>query len=216
MREPQDDPASCAGKRTQKQFTLKVCRRLSIVSSPELPARAEVRVPLRLRLSYCGGLGVLVWSVTAGELPAGVTLAADGSLFGAPRVAGTYRFTATVTDSQLRSVSTTATLTVAARLLLPRQRLAAARVGQVYWDELRAVGGVVPRAWKVKRGRLPSGIRLVPALGVLTGTPRKAGTRRVAVEVRDALGARSTTTLTLVVLAARRPDEGDRETSTSR
>lgn len=41
MREPQDDPAHCAGKRTQKRFTLTICRDLGIVSSPPRPPRAE-------------------------------------------------------------------------------------------------------------------------------------------------------------------------------
>ena len=48
MREPQDDPANCAGKRTQKQFTLKICNELAIVSSPAFPPRAEIRVPFQI------------------------------------------------------------------------------------------------------------------------------------------------------------------------
>lgn len=216
MREPQDDPANCAGKRTQKQFTLKICRELSVVSSPPLPERAEVRVPLRMKFSYCGGMGLLVWSVSAGELPAGVTLGVDGSVFGAPRAAGTYRFTATATDSQLRSVSATRALSVAARLVLRTQRLPAGNVGRTYRVGLSAVGGVVPRVWKVTRGRLPSGIRLVPALGVLTGTPKKPGRHRFTVEVKDRLGAKSTSTLSIVIQASRPRAEEDRQTSTSR
>jgi large repetitive protein len=201
MREPQNEPASCAGKRTQKQFTLKVCRQLSIVPTPAFPARAEVRVPLELRLSYCGAMGVLVWSVSAGELPAGVTLGADGSMFGAPRVAGTYRFTATATDTLLRSVSFTRTLAVAARLVVQARRLPPARVGRRYRGRLAASGGIAPRVWRVARGSLPGGIRLVSAQGVLTGTPKKAGTHRFTVEVKDDLGVTSTRTLTIVVRA---------------
>ena len=201
MREPQDDPANCAGKRTQKQFTLKICRQLSIVSSPVLPPRAEVGVAFKMTLSSCGGMGVLVWTVSAGELPAGLTLGADGSIFGAPRVAGRYRFTARATDTQMRSVGYTAPLIVAAKLLLRTQRLRAAKVGHVFRAKLPAAGGVVPRVWKVTRGRLPSGIRLVSALGVLTGIPKRAGRHRVTVEVRDGLKVKSTNTFTIVVVA---------------
>jgi hypothetical protein len=201
MREPQDDPANCAGKRTQKQFTLKICRQLSIVSSPAFPPRAEVGVAFQLRLSSCGAMGAAVWALSAGVLPAGLTLGADGSIFGAPRAPETYRFTARATDTQMRSVSYTGTLRVAARLLLRTRRLRAAKVGQLYRAKLTAAGGVVPRAWKVTRGRLPNGIRLVSALGVFTGTPKKTGRHRVTVEVKDALQAKSTSTLTIVVLA---------------
>jgi hypothetical protein len=201
MREPQDDPATCAGKRTQKEFTLKICRQLSIVSSPALPPRAEVGVAFQMRLSFCGAMGPIVWALSAGELPAGLTLRADGSIFGAPTVAGRYPFTASATDSQMRSVSHTETLTVAGRLLVRTQRLATAKVGHVYRAKLSAAGGVVPRVWKLTRGRLPTGIRLVPALGVLTGTPKKAGSYRVTVEVKDGLRVKSTSTFTIVVLA---------------
>lgn len=201
MREPQDDPANCAGKRTQKQFTLKICRQLSIVSSPAVPPRAEVGVSFQMTFSSCGGMGAIVWALSAGELPAGLTLRADGSILGAPRVAGRYRFTARATDTQVRSVAYTGTLTVAAKLLVRKQHLRAARVGHPYRSRLTATGGVVPRVWKVKRGRLPSGIRLASALGVFTGTPKKPGRYRVTVEVRDGLEVKSINTFTIVVLA---------------
>jgi len=200
MREPRNE-ADCAGKRTQKEFTLKTCRQLSIAPIPEFPAHVEVRVPLDLRLSYCGGMGVLVWTVSAGDLPPGVTLGADGSVFGAPRKAGSYRFTATATDTLLRSVSLTRTLAVAARLLVQTRRLAPAKVGDLYRARLRASGGISPRVWKVTRGSLPDGIRLVSTLGVLSGTPKKAGTRRFTVEVKDGLRVRSTRTLSIAVSA---------------
>jgi hypothetical protein len=201
MREPQNDPASCAGKRTQKEFTLTICRQLSVVPVPAFPARAEVRVPLDLRLSYCGGMGVLVWSVSAGDLPAGVTLGADGSIFGAPREAGSYRFTATATDALMRSVGYTRTLAVAARLLVQTRRLAPAKVGRPYRVRLGSTGGIAPRVWKVTRGSLPGGIRLVSALGVLSGTPKQAGRHRFTLEVKDGLQVRATRTLTIVVSA---------------
>lgn len=201
MREPQDDPANCAGKRTQKQFTLEICRQLSIVSSPAFPPRAEVGVAFQMTLSSCGAMGVPAWAISAGELPAGLRLGADGSIYGAPRVAGTYGFTARATDTQMRSVDYAGTITVAARLLLRTKRLRTAKVGHVYRAKLTASGGVVPRAWKVTRGRLPSGIHLDSALGVFTGTPRKAGRYRVTLGVRDGLMVKSTGTLTIVVRA---------------
>jgi hypothetical protein len=199
MREPQDDPANCAGKRTQKQFTLKICRQLSVVSSPAFPPRAEVGAAFQMTLSSCGGMGVVAWALSAGELPAGLTLGAHGSIFGAPRAAGMYRFTAKATDTLMRSVSYAGTLTVAARLLLRTQRLRAARVGHFYRAKLTADGGVVPKKWKITRGGLPSGIRFDSALGVFSGTPKKAGRHRVTVEVRDGLAVKSTKTLTIVV-----------------
>ena len=85
MREPQDDPANCAGKRTQKQFALKICDHLGITSSPAPAPRAEARVPFRMALSWCGGVGESTWTVSTGDLPAGLTLSRVGSLRGVHR-----------------------------------------------------------------------------------------------------------------------------------
>ncbi len=98
MREPQDDPAHCAGKRTQKQFTLKICNQLRVVASTPMPPRAQVGVHFRMRLSSCAGVSALKWTHAAGLLPAGVRLRADGSIAGAPKAAGTYRFSVDATD----------------------------------------------------------------------------------------------------------------------
>jgi hypothetical protein len=48
-------------------------------------------------------------------------------------------------------------------------------------------------------GRLPVGIRLAQRLGTLAGTARRAGTFRLTVEVKDALGAKSRKPLVVVV-----------------
>ena len=78
-----------------------------------------------LRIS--GGGGVVSWSVTAGALPAGLTLASNGLVAGYPQVTGNFNFTATVvscsTASQAFSLSVTAptlaTADVVAQLLGP-------------------------------------------------------------------------------------------------
>jgi hypothetical protein len=203
MREPEDDPAHCAGKRTQKQFTLKICEYLGIVSSPGFPPRAEVGVRFQMSLSFCGGMGALDWSVLAGVLPSGLRLGADGTILGVPRVAGTYRFTTSATDALMRVASHAGTITVAPMLRVRMQRLPAARVGRNYKASLAAIGGVPPKVWRVKRGHLPRGLRLDSARGVLYGTPRLAGMRRVVLEVRDGLSVKATRTLSIVIVDSR-------------
>jgi hypothetical protein len=204
MREPQDDPATCAGKRTQKQFTLKICNELGIVSSPVLPPDAEVGVSVRTALSWCGGVGRLAWTVSAGELPGGLTLRPGGVIAGAPGVSGRYRFKATARDSQGRSARHPLEISVAPRLRLPTHQVLTARVGGAYRAKLRAGGGVAPTHWRVRRGRLPRGLRLDPALGMLVGIPTTRGTRRITVDARDRLGVRAEAAVTIVVLASSR------------
>jgi Putative Ig domain len=203
MREPQDDPTHCAGKRTQKQFTLKICSELGIVASTPAPPRAEVGVRFRMQLSSCAGVSALTWIRSAGVLPVGVQLRLDGSIAGAPREAGTHRFTIQATDVRGRVGTYTGTISVAPRLRLGMQRLAAARVGRAYRDTLAAVGGTAPKLWTISRGRLPRGIHLDRVSGVLAGTAAEAGTYRVTIRVRDQLRVSGSRTLSLVVLPAR-------------
>jgi hypothetical protein len=78
MREPTNDPAHCAGKETQKQFTLKIRQQPWIVSFPAVMPRSEVGVPFRTALRARGGSSLFAWSLAAGRLPEGLRLFADG------------------------------------------------------------------------------------------------------------------------------------------
>jgi hypothetical protein len=54
------------------------------------------------QLAAAGGAGPYCWSVVLGKLPQGVSLnAANGTLSGTPLQAGTFSFTAEVSDSSL-------------------------------------------------------------------------------------------------------------------
>lgn len=198
MREPQNDPEHCAGKLTQKQFTLRIREPVSIVPADEDPLRSEVGAPLRTTLRAQGGTGIFAWSLVDGELPDGVRLTRGGSLVGTPAVSGTYGFTASARDTEKRTATSAWTLSVASELVIRTERLRAARVGRVYTAALRAAGGVSPKLWKLRSGRLPRGIRLAPTLGRFIGTPKEAGSYRVTVEVRDGLG-KAAKSFTIVV-----------------
>ena len=199
MREPEDDPASCAGKRTQKQFTLKIRRQLSIVADPFVTPRSEVGEPFRMTLRARGGSGTFAWSLASGWLPAGIRISPDGSTTGTPRKPGTYRFTATVKDTEGRTLAWKTELSVAPRLRVQTPRLPAAQVGRRYRADLNVLGGVTPTVWKVTHGRLPRGIRLASTLGRLTGVPTEGGTQVVTLEVRDGLKVRSVKSFRIVV-----------------
>ena len=106
----------CAGKRTQKQFTLKIRRQPWIASSPAVTPRSEVGCLSESALRARGGSGIFAWSLASGRLPEGLRLFADGSIEGTPRSNGTYRFTATAEDTEGRTVGWKVELAVAARL----------------------------------------------------------------------------------------------------
>jgi hypothetical protein len=62
-----------------------------------------------------GGTAPYTWSAAAGTLPPGIALAADGTLSGTPTAAGTYSFTARVSDSaaDAQTASTPVTIVIA-------------------------------------------------------------------------------------------------------
>lgn len=204
MREPTNDPAHCAGKETQKQFTLKIRRQPWIISSPALTPRSEVGVPLRIALRARGGSGIFAWSPASGRLPKGLRLLADGTIEGTPRSKGTYRFTARARDTEGRAVTWKVELAVAQRLRVHGRQLPRAQAGRSYRADLVSVGGVGPTTWRLTRGRLPHGLRLESARGRLTGSPTEAGTYIITVEVRDGLRATGDRAFRIVVGRPRR------------
>ena len=62
---------------------------------------ATVGVPYSYTLKATGGLPPYTYAVTAGSLPAGITLQSDGTVSGTPTTPGASSFTATVTDSAI-------------------------------------------------------------------------------------------------------------------
>ena len=112
MLEPKDDPATCAGKETQKQFTLPIRTPVFVADAPPAPLVADTGMGLRARFRARGGTGVFDWLLLRGKLPAGVRLARDGTIRGRPRGAGTFRFTLGARDTEKRSVSWRVTMLV--------------------------------------------------------------------------------------------------------
>ena len=141
MREPENDPANCAGKRTQKQFTLKIRQAPWLTSSPAIPPVPEVGKPFRMTLRARGGSGRFAWERAAGKLPAGLRLRDNGSIGGTPRTAGTYRFVVRATDTEGRSLTRPVRLVVASQPVARKQRLPVAIVGRRHSARPTAGGG---------------------------------------------------------------------------
>lgn len=203
MREPQDDPANCAGKTTQKKFTLKVRRQPWIVPAPAIIPHSEVGFPFRMTLRARGGSGIFVWKVAAGELPPGIRMGVDGTIAGIPWIPGSYRFVARAKDTEARSLIRQMKISVAPRLRIRTQRLPAAEIGRRYRADLATLGGVSPTVWKVTHGRLPRGIRLASTLGRLTGAPTTVGRHVVTLEASDGLEVKDAKTFNILVFTPR-------------
>ena len=163
--------------------------------------RSEVGVRIATKLTAAGGAGTYTWMLSAGSLPTGVALGADGAIAGKPTASGRFTFTVQAADAEGRTATVSQTLVVAPRLAFKTVTLKNARVGKLYGARLVTLGGVAPVRWKLLGGRLPTGIHFQKRLGAFAGSAKRVGTYRVTVQATDALGVRTKKTFALVVKA---------------
>lgn len=177
-----------------RQFTINVTQALTATLSGTL---AEVGVPIRSTLVAAGGQGPYTWA--ASSLPPGLTLGADGTLAGRPTRAGSYTVAARLTDAGGNTVNVEERLVVRPRVQIATSRLKTAVAQRAYRVRIAVRGGAGGLRWSITRGSLPRGLRLGATTGTIAGKASRAGTFRVTVRVRDALGATSTKRLVLRV-----------------
>jgi hypothetical protein len=136
-------------------------------------------------LAASGGTGGYSWSTTAGSLPAGLTLAAGGSISGTPTTAATASFTVQVKDSSNATATQPLSITIApSQLTITTTSLPSGTVGAAYAQTLSATGGSTSRTWSLTGGSLPQGLSLTPS-GSITGTPATPGSSSFNVAVTD-------------------------------
>ena len=181
------------GKTDTKQLSIKVVDPLGVNLSTKV---AEVGLPFNATLAGVGGTPGYTFTV-AGGLPAGLSFEA-GAIAGTPTASGSFSIPVAISDADGLSSTVAVPLTVVAKLKLAGS-LAPATVGRSYNAYIVVRGGARPLRFAITHGKLPTGIRLNVRTGVLAGTPRAAGTFRVRVAVRDALGAVANRTLVLSV-----------------
>jgi hypothetical protein len=186
------------GNRTDTQtYTMSVVPKLQIA-----PARgvAEVGVPLRLAAQATGAKQTYSWSVDPSTpLPDGLTLdSASGTITGTPTTAGRTSVKLIVADTPTGlTASENVAFNVIPHLQLLTKALRTAKAGATYSTILPKSGGARPFTWTA--AGLPRGLKLRTATGRLLGVPSAAGTYRLRVRVKDALGAVSSRTYVLKV-----------------
>jgi hypothetical protein len=140
------------------------------------------------RLQVSGGTPVYRWSIMSGSLPAGLTLAPNGTISGRPTTSGTNTFTASVSDSSSPNKSATQPLTVSvepSQLEIRSATQFSAIVGHSFSDDLSARGGTPAYAWSITSGSLPAGLSLNPTTGLISGTLTASGTSNFVATVSD-------------------------------
>ena len=187
------------------------------ITSAGLPAAAE-DLPYSARLSAtvpCGKYdpAAFLWSIVAGNLPAGLSLSPSGSIEGTPD-------TAPHSPGAMDSCETSATFTVKAEHLagLPSEKeftmslvpqrlkikyveLPPAMAASPYTASLKGTGGEKSYSWAITEGELPPGLALNPTTGVIEGRPGKGseGIYTLTVTLSDGCGGTARRKLTMSV-----------------
>jgi len=162
-----------------------------VTVSPGTVPNGTVAAPYSQTITASGGAAPYGFAVTAGALPAGLTLSSGGVLSGTPTAGGTFNFTVTATDSSPFpgpfSGSQAYTLTIAPpTITLPATTLAGGTLGAAYSASISpASGGTAPYAYAVTAGALPGGLTLNAATGAITGTPSALGTFNFSITATD-------------------------------
>jgi hypothetical protein len=149
------------------------------------------------------------WSISAGSLPAGLTInASTGAITGTPTGnAGSFSFTVKLTDSGNPAQTATQLLSILvnpATLTITTTVLPSGMVGSPYSVIIAAQGGTAPySSWTVSSGSLPTGLTLDATSGtisIIRGTPTTAGTSAFTVKVTDGGNPAQTATQSLNIL----------------
>ena len=171
---------------------LPICCNVITITNPAVTSGAA-GVPFSQTFTQTGAIGTATFSIATGTLPAGLTLATNGTLSGTPTVTGSFPITVMVTDSQgctgvgptysLQIVCPTITVTNPA----VNSGVAAAPFSQTFTQS----GGVGATTFSLASGTLPTGLTLA-SNGVLSGTPTQTGTFPITVKATDANGCTGT------------------------
>lgn len=134
-----------------------------------------------------GGAEPYAWTLASGTLPAGLSLAEDGTLSGMPTTSGTSQFTLQLTDGINVSKSLAVEVHIAPYQVTSGPALTTAVASLPYSFNLALQGGTPPFNWGLIGGNLPSGLSL-HSTGNISGTTSSSGTSQFTVEVEDANG----------------------------
>ena len=162
------------------------------VTTTSLPV-ASPRAPYSAQLQFSNpefGWPV-IWDITRGTLPAGLTLSPSGAISGTPAGPDVKTFVVRAREPFRRFGERELTLRAGAALQ-GSSSLGSGEVGLRYQGSISASGGVAPLTYSVASGSLPGGLALNATTGAVRGTPQKAGAFGLTFAITDSAGQRIT------------------------
>lgn len=177
------------------------------IATPSLPNGA-VGVSYNATLTADGGTTPYTWSIDKGTLPAGLSLdSGTGIISGMPTTGGDSTFTVKVSDNSTPVKSDTKRYTImigaSEALIITTVNMADGVEQTAYNATVLALGGTPPYTWSIAGGKLPDGLMIDTASGVISGTPTKKGNYNFTIQVSDNVTPANTDTQQLRVRIAK-------------
>ncbi|HVN17294.1 MAG TPA: FG-GAP-like repeat-containing protein [Dongiaceae bacterium] len=186
------------GSTASQQFTI-VSAAAPSISTTSLP-NGIVPIAYSQTLQASGGTAPLTWSIASGSLPPNLSLnSATGAISGSPTTAGSFQFTAQVSDANGGTAPQALTIQILSQLVVSSVSLPGGTAGVAYSQALQATGGVPPYAWTIT-GNLPGGLSL--SSGIISGTPNAIGTFSFSATVTDANNDTASQSLSITISPA--------------
>jgi hypothetical protein len=184
------DSNGCNG--TGATYTLIIACQTITVTNPAVNS-GVAGTAFSQSFTQSGGIGVTTFSLASGTLPAGLTLAANGTLSGTPTQTGSFTITVTATDSNgCTGTGANYTLTIACQTITVNNPAVSTGVaGSPFSQSFTQSGGIGTTTFSLASGTLPSGLTLATN-GTLSGTPTVVGSFPITVKVTDANGCTGT------------------------
>jgi hypothetical protein len=170
--------ATSGSKSAQQTLTLRVVAGPVVITTTSVPNALlnAAYTPRTLAATGGAGAGTYAWSVSAGALPAGMSLSGAGVLSGTPTASGTFNFTVQATSAgQSDTQALSLLVNVPAVNITTSSPLPPATQSSSYSQTLSATGGTGSYTWSLESGTPPTGLSL-SAGGVISGTPTGTGT----------------------------------------
>jgi beta-lactamase superfamily II metal-dependent hydrolase len=188
----------CSTTRTYSVNVTNPCATFTF--SPASLPMAIVRSAFSQQLSISSPAGTYTFAVTAGALPAGMTLSSNGLLSGTVNTGGNFNFTVTATNTttNCKATKTYALAVVCPQISLTPSTFSTAFLNTPFNQKMVASGGFAPYTFRVTAGALPAGMTLTTD-GTLSGTPTLATKATFTVTVTDSIGCQSSVTASINV-----------------
>lgn len=194
----------CLPKQAEREFSLTVQPRVLVTTESVSPATVGASYTQGLAAAMKSGPDTtappsspLTWTLTQGQLPAGLALdAGTGVISGTPTAEGASSFVVRAALADGRADTKGLTITVRQPLTITTSKPFAStsagavtlwEVGVPFISKLSASGGAGTYTWSLADGALPTGIALA-ADGAVVGKPTAAGLFRSTIRLMDTEG----------------------------